>query len=158
MIDYWRTDQMDLFVTKPSGEAASWLPATYIERVTWVPGLTKKCEYCKTEFTGDVCPSCQSHVTRDVHSLGDAYIVLAGYLPVASDIFYLPDGSTIEVNYRCRGPRTVCDPETVIFRFLDCHIVGKWLTQVGVVSAGDVDRVMLCVKVQCEVEMYPERG
>ena len=65
MIDYWRTDQMDLFVTKPSGEVASWLPATYIERVTWVPGLTKKCTFCETEFTGDVCSGCQSRVTRD---------------------------------------------------------------------------------------------
>ena len=127
-----------------------------VDSIDWREKEAQICEYCGAARTGPICSSCGNPAPgKTIHSLGNAIAKLSGPMPIASSIFYLPVGATIDILHRCRGVRDKYTESDIVIRLLDCNVIGRSLPDLCI-TAGSEDYVRLYVSLKCEVELYPE--
>ena len=100
--------------------------------------------------TAGKCASCGGvGIEASHYEAADTVVKIAGYLPQAAPLFFLEDGSCLEVLYREWGRRDVYQADQVLFRFKDCLIIERGLADVSVIESSNEEALTIVVTLRC---------
>ena len=152
-VDLWNNQELFPFLLD-GDDRPCLLSYIGIDNIDWEEEKAQICEHCGATHTGSTCPGCGNPAPgKTIYSLGSAIATLSGPMPVASNIFHLPTGATIDILHRYCGPRDVYTECNVVMRLLNCRVIKRSMPNLCYVTQ---ELVRLYVSVECEVELYPE--
>jgi hypothetical protein len=84
---------------------------------------------------------------------GQTKVLVTGILPMASVLFFLPAGTTLEILHKACGDPSRYDERDMILRFLGCQVTERRMANVITLDARDQDWLQIEARIECVAQL-----